>query len=144
MSNTKIAGAQAGTPLHLVVWLDHQVARLYALTHDAFQETLVHNSDTGQGHIHHHAGSVGAGHVALNRAFLEKISDAIGAAQEILLLGPSGAKTALKTFLDSHKPHQAGNVVAVEPMDHASDGEIVAFARRFFTQADRMMPAEKP
>ncbi len=138
MSNAKIAGA--GMPLHLVVWLDHRQARLYALTHDAFQETQVHNSDAGEGHIHHHAGSVGAGHVALGRAFLDKISDAIGAAQEILIVGPSGAKTALKTFLDSHKPHQAGNVVAVEPMDHASDGEIVAFARRFFERADRMMP----
>jgi hypothetical protein len=140
MSNAKIAGAQAGTPRHLVVWLDHRLAQLYAMTHDAFQEVLVHNSDTGEGHIHHHAGSVGAGHVALGRAFLENISDAIGTAQEILILGPSGAKTALKTFLDSHKPHQAGNVIAVEPMDHASGGEIVAFARHFFARADRMTP----
>jgi hypothetical protein len=140
MSNTKIVGAPAGTPLHLVVWLDHQVARLYALTHDAFRETRVHNQDTGEGHIHHHAGSVGAGHVDLGRAFLEKISDTIGAAQEILILGPSGAKTALKTFLDSHKPHQAERIVAVKPMDHASGGEIVDFARRFFARADRMLP----
>jgi len=137
----KIAGAEGGTPRHLVIWLDHRLARLYALTHDAIQETLVHNSDTGEGHIHHHAGSVGAGHVALARAYLEKISDAIGAVPEILIVGPSGAKTALKSFLDSHKPRQAGNVVAVEPMDHASDGEIVAYARRLFARSDRMMPS---
>jgi hypothetical protein len=140
MSNAKIAAPQGGTPRHLVVWLDHRLAQLYALTHDAFQEVFVHNGDTGEGHIHHHAGSVGAGHAALGRVFLENISDAIGTAQEILILGPAGAKTALKTFLDSHKPHQAGNVVAVEPMDHASGGEIVAFARHFFARADRMTP----
>lgn len=143
MSNTHGAGTLAGTPRHLVVWLDHQVARLYALTHDAVRETLIHNGDTGHGHIHHHAGSVGAGHVALGRAFLEKISDGIGKAEEILIIGPSGAKTALKTYLDSHKPHQAGNVVAVEPLDHASDGEIVNFARRFFAHTDRMMPLKR-
>ena len=128
------------TPHHLVVWVDHQVARLYTLTHDAFQEVLVHNGDTGEGHIHHHAGSTGAGHLALGRPFLENISDAIGAAREVLILGPSGAKTALKTFIDTNKRHQAGNIVAVEPMDHASEGEIVDFARRFFARSDRLMP----
>jgi hypothetical protein len=140
MSRAKIAGAQSENSRHLVVWLDHRLARLYALAHDAVRETQIHNSDSDEGHIHHHAGSVGAGHVALGRPFLEKISDAIDGAQEILIVGPSGAKTALKTFLDSHKPSQAGNVVAVEPMDHASDGEIVAFGRHFFARADCMMP----
>jgi hypothetical protein len=127
-------------PYHMAVWIDHQVARLFALTHDAFQETLIHDNDTGHGHVHHHAGTAGPGHVPLSRTFLEKISEAIGTAREILIAGPAEAKTELKAFLDEHKPHQAANVVGVEAMDHASDGQIVAFARHFFRGADRMRP----
>jgi hypothetical protein len=133
-----ITGVAMNAPFHMVVWIDHQVARLFALTQDAFQETPIHNSDTGHGHVHHHAGTGGAGHVALDRTFLDNISEAIGGAQEILIVGPAGAKTALKSFLDDHKPLQAANVMGVEAMDHASDGQIAAFARHFFERADRM------
>jgi len=127
-------------PFHMVVWLDHQVARLYGLAHDAVQEIVVHNADAGKGHVHHHAGSVGSGHVALDKVFLENISAAIGEAQEILIVGPAAAKTALKSFLDQHKPLQAQRVMGVEAMDHASAAEITAFARRFFSPLDRMLP----
>lgn len=123
---------------HLVVWLDHRLARIYVLSRGPVHEC--HNSETGEGHVHHHADAIGSGHIALNERYLESISDAISNAREILIVGPADAKTALKSFLERRKPLQAANIVAVEPLDHISDGQILTYAREFFARADRMTP----
>lgn len=125
---------------HLVVWLDHQLARLYILTRETSRCTLVRSKDAGRGHIHHHAGTPGAGHAPIDQKFLEEISAAIGPAREILIIGPSTAKNALKSFLTRRKPAQAVNVLGVATVDHGSDEQIVAFARQFFSRADRLNP----
>ena len=129
-------GAQA--PLHLVVWLDHRQARIFNLTRQGAQETLVRSPDPGKGHVHHHAGTYGAGHNPLVREFMEDVSAGIGGAERILILGPGQARHELKSFLELHRPRQAGRVLGNEAMDHGSHAEIVSFARHFFARADRM------
>ena len=124
--------------LHLAVWLDHRLARIFSLTRQGAQEMLVRSPDAGKGHVHHHAGTQGAGHNSLVREFMEDVSAGIGEAENILILGPGQARHELKSFLDTHRPHQAGRVIGNEAMDHAGASEIVSFARRCFARADRM------
>ncbi len=126
---------------HLVAWLDHHTARIFSLRRqdcETADKTVIEASDTGRGNIHHHAGTPGPGHNPVDQGFLEKISDAIGDANEILLVGPAEAKYALKSFLQIHRPHQALYVLGVEAMDQAGDAEIIAVARRFFARTDRI------
>ena len=126
------------TPLHLVVWLDHRLARVFTLTRDSAQEILIHSPDPGKGHVHHHAGTPGHGHNSLVPEFMESISRAIGNAEQILLLGPAQARHELKAFLDLHKPNQSKRICGNESLDSGSEAQIVGLARQFFARADRM------
>jgi hypothetical protein len=126
------------THSHAAVWLNHRGARIYGLTRHMVFKTEIDAPNTGLGHIHHHAGTPGPGHVAIDRTFLAKISAALGDTREVLLMGPADAKHALRSFLQQNRPEQATHVMGVEPIGNVSDAEIVQSARRFFAQFDRM------
>ena len=125
-------------PFHLVVWLDHQTARLYEVTRGAIREISLLRCDIGGGALHHKSGTTGSGHTHLNKQFLERISTAIDDASEILIVGPAQAKSELKTFLQDHNPRQAARIIGVEAMGPASSGKIQEFALPFFSHADSM------
>ena len=128
-------------PSHLAVWLDHRTARLVIPSRAGSTERIIHNDDAGaQGHVHHHSGTFGSGHAAMDRGFLQRISLAIGEADEILILGPVEARSALKNFLEQHEPRQAKRIVGIEAVDASGVAEIAAFAQRFFNRTDRMKP----
>jgi len=128
-------------PYHLIVWIDRQVARLYSVTRDSIRETVtIHAPDEGRGHIHHKAGTPGPGHVAVARGFLKEVADALGRAQEILIVGPADTKTALKKYIDLQAPLLGDRIRGVEPMGRAGKGEIHDFAVLFFRQHDLMGP----
>ncbi|MBM3489009.1 MAG: hypothetical protein FJX68_00945 [Alphaproteobacteria bacterium] len=56
------------------------------------------------------------------------------------MVGPGTAKLALMRHLHGHAPAVERKVVAVETVDHPSDGQVVAYARKYFDAADRMRP----
>ena len=123
---------------HAAIWIDHRMAQIYGLSRDAGTRTYIKSHAAR--HIHHKAGSIGSGHPHDPPEYFRQIAAAIGDAREILILGPGQTKIELKTFLDSHNPAVAERVLAVEPFDHESEDEIIAFARKFFAHADRMTP----
>jgi len=127
------------TPFHLIVWIDHQIAHFYAYTKDKVREIdSIKAPDTGRGHIHHKAGTPGAGHVPISQAFLKEIAQGLRDAQEILIVGPGDAKESLKSFLKEHWPHVSHHIIGIEPMPKASEAEIHAFAQPIFLRADKM------
>jgi hypothetical protein len=123
---------------HMAIWLDYRTARIYGITRQMVYKTVIEAPDDDQGHVHHHAGTPGSGHHAVDTGFLQSISAAMEGSREVLLLGPADAKHALKSYLLRHRPQQAAHVMGIEPMDHAGDAEIIAAARRFFARADRI------
>ena len=128
-------------PYHMIVWIDHQVAHLYGVTRDGLTDPLtVHAPDQGSGHIHHKAGTPGPGHVAVAPAFLKEVAEALAKAQEVLIVGPSDTKTALKKYIDLHAPLLGSRIRGVEPMGRAGKAEIHDFAALFFRQQDLMGP----
>jgi hypothetical protein len=140
--NKEKAMTASSRPFHQLVWLDHQVARLYEVARDHLTElATIHAADEGRGHIHHKAGTVGPGHVGLERDYLENITTALQGAQEILIVGPADTKHQLKKHLALNVPLLAKRVVGVEPMDKCDLGDLQAYASLFFRQADRMRPS---
>ena len=131
-------------PPHLAVWVDHNSARLIWLYRDRSVETMIHNHEAGaSGHVHHHRGTPANGHAPLTKAFLESVSEAIGAAEEILILGPVEARHALRSFLERHKPIQARHVMGDETLDHGETAKVAARARQFFLHVDLMARPER-
>lgn len=127
---------------HQMVWMDHDIARVYGVTRNSLAElAVIHAPDEGRGHIHHQAGTMGPGHTALSQDFMRKIAAALHDAQEILIVGPADAKHALKNYIASNTPALDKRVIGIEPMDKCGQGELQAFASLFFRQADRMRPS---
>ncbi len=115
----------------VVVWIDHLQARVFHLGLSRLNEIVLHPHLPTR-HIHHKANSIGSGHVHESEEFLKQVLDAVSDAGEILILGPSGAKTALAKYIREHNPLVGGRIVAVESADHPSDPQIIAYAKRHF------------
>jgi len=122
---------------HALIWLDHRVAKVFHFNDDDSDRTVVDSTHPGQ-HLHHKANAIDSGHAPVDKAFLERVTKAIAQAGAILIVGPGSAKTELHKHLQDLHPQLAARISAVEPIDHPSDGALLAHARRFFKTDDRM------
>lgn len=124
---------------HAIVWMDSKEARVFRFNAvDVEQENIRSHNPFRQ--VHHKAGVIGAGHMALDTSFLDHILDALRGTTEWLLVGPAQAKLELLDHIDKHTPHFRKTLVGVEAMDHPTDGELLDHARRAFKAVDRMQP----
>jgi len=124
---------------HAVVWIDHREARVFHFDAEQAEHLVVHPHNHHKTHLHHKAGSIGSGHVKEDHDFLQHVAQAISDASAILITGPGGEKTALVKHIEAHMPSLKGKVKGVQPLDHPTDGELLAHARKFFA-ADHQMP----
>lgn len=122
---------------HCIVWLDHHEARVIDFSVDERHLVEVH-SNASHRQLHRKAAAVGSGKAPVDREFFGRIVEALGDAHEVLLAGPGSAKVELHNDLVSHHPKAAARVVAVETLDHPSDGELLAFARKYFKRVDAL------
>jgi hypothetical protein len=124
---------------HAVVWIDHHEARVFHFS-AADVEKLVLHPDHPTRHIHHKAGSIGGGHAGEDHNFLHAVAQSIADAGAALVTGQANEKTELVKWMREHEPRLGKIVVGVETVDHPSDGELVAHARKYFKAEDRMLP----
>lgn len=121
---------------HGVVWLDRNEARIFHLERDLGLRETVRAMKI---RAHHKDGHVRAQD---NPPYFAEIAEFLRNTKEVLLAGPGPEKMAFHAWLQQHQPQLAARVLEVMAMDHASNGEIVDAARRFFLRADRMLPSE--
>jgi stalled ribosome rescue protein Dom34 len=119
------------THFHAIVWIDHSQARVFHLGLSGEDEIVLHPQLPTR-HLHHKANAIGSGHAGLDKEFFGQVMNAVADAGEVLIIGPAGAKTELAKFLREKHPKIAERIVAVEAADHPSDGEIGAYARKYF------------
>ena len=125
---------------HAVVWLDYRLAKVIGFDMRDADRAIQTVHGHGDPRIHHKAGVMGSGHAHSDPAFFKAIADDLRDFREILVVGPAETKNALIAYLRRERPELALHVAGSEPLGHASDGEIVEFAREFFRHADRMTP----
>jgi len=123
---------------HTAVWIDHEQAKVFVITREGDREWKVRPHDRHV-HVHHKAGKGDSGH-AHDESYLHGVADAIKDAAEILIAGPGTAKSELMHHLEHHDPAVAKKVVAVEALDHPTDNQLVAIARKFFKDSDQFLP----
>jgi stalled ribosome rescue protein Dom34 len=124
---------------HAAVWIDHEQAKVFALSRESSNEWKVRPHDRHL-HIHHKAGLGDSGKAAPDQHYFHSVAEAIKDAGEILILGPGTAKSELMKHLARHDPQVAAKVVGVQAMDHPTDGEIINFARKTFKAKDQLRP----
>ncbi len=128
---------------HAVVWVDHAQARVMHVSPDDVEKAVV-KPEHPHKHLHHKRGTIEHGDVGTGRSpedqhYYHAIIEALAGAQEILIVGPGQAKLALLKHAHAHDPKVAEKIVGIETVDHPTDGQLVAYTRKYFVAKDRML-----
>jgi len=122
---------------HVVVWIDHTQSHIIHFNPEAAENEVIKTHSTHP-HLHVKSGTVRAGRAPENARYFDDIANAIKDALEILVVGPGLEKLELMKHLIKHHALIAERVVSVETVDHPSDAQTLAYARKYFVKADRM------
>lgn len=116
---------------HAVVWLDQSEAHVIHFSRDEAETDVV--KTTSQ---HKKDGVVGNNRAEPDTTYLDEVAVAISASKEILIVGPGMEKMTFIRHLNKNHATIADKVVSVETVDHPNDGELLAYARKYFVKAD--------
>jgi stalled ribosome rescue protein Dom34 len=121
---------------HAAVWIDHDEAKIFHIDGESFDPATVHPRH----HVRRHK-AVTAEHAHPSDAahFFHDVAVALGDAEEILVVGPGTAKLELIKHVHHHDHALEPRIVGIETVDHPTDGQLVAFVRRYFHAKDRML-----
>jgi len=122
------------TLFHAVVWVDHQSAQVLQFDDEHVQASKV------KAHSHH-TPQHGSG-VRTQHEFFGEVCDALAGIPEVLAVGPRTGLSDFEHYAKKHRAETAARVVAYEVVDHPSEKQLVALARKQFLKIDRM--AGKP
>lgn len=134
-------GHRPGPPArfpHAAVWLDHfhAVIVLVSLEHHRTARIDSEREDT---HLHRKAHVIGTGRASADHVFFERVASELEAnGSGVLVLGPSTAKHDFRRWLTAHHPQLAARILAVESLDHPTEGELVAHVRHEFRRLDQL------
>lgn len=120
---------------HAAVFIDHHEAKIYHVDLDSFDERAIASP-----HMHVHRHPKGAAekreHPEDLNQFFGDVASALKDAEEILLVGPSTAKLQFIHYAHANDRALASKIVGVETVDHPTDGQLVAYAKKYFHVAE--------
>lgn len=123
---------------HAVVWLDHNEAHVMHISPDDVEKSVVQPVNPAR-HLQRKRGSVSGSRQPEDQHYYHEIAEALSGATEILIVGPGHAKLELIKHIHAHDHALVDKVVGVETVDHPSDGQLVAHARKYFVAKDKML-----
>ena len=123
---------------HAIVWIDHVQAHVMHISPEDV-ETSVLRPAKSHVHVHSRRGTLGDGRQPADQDYYHAVAEALKGAKEVLVVGPAQAKLELIKHIHAHDPDMVKCIVGVETIDHPSDAQLVAYARRYFVAKDRML-----
>ncbi len=120
---------------HAAVFIDHHEAKIYHVDLDSFDEKTIASP---QEHVHRHPKGAAEKHEHPDdmKSFFAEVAKALSNAEAILVVGPSTAKLQLINYAHTHDRALAAKIVGVETVDHPTDGQLVAYAKKYFGVSD--------
>jgi hypothetical protein len=64
------------------------------------------------------------------KRFFDEVAQSLAGTEKVLIVGPSSAKLEFSRHLHTHDAALEARVVGIETVDHPSDGQIVAYAKK--------------
>ena len=120
---------------HAVIWIDHHKAHVMSFNKEESDEKIV-RSKLHMPHLHTKSGSAGSGHGPEDTGFFDDAIKVVDGATEILVVGPGTEKTSFAKYIEKTHPRVAEKIVGVETVDHPSNPQLLAYARKYFVKAD--------
>ena len=124
------------TLFHAVAFVDHHAAQVLQFGSDQLEERKVHE------HLHvtrQHGSAVRSEH-----EFFGKVCDSLEGIAEVLVVGGHMGLASFRHYVEKHRPLAAKCIVGYEVVDHPTEGELVAMARKHFAKYDRMVGTQLP
>ena len=122
---------------HVVVWLDHVEAHVIHFTPETSEKEVI-KTHSKHPHLHTKSGVQGAGHAAESAPYFNDVANALKGSLEILVVGPGQEKLAFLKHMQKHQHDLAEKILSVETVDHPTDGQLLAYAKKYVFKADRM------
>ncbi|MHB0992012.1 MAG: translational machinery protein [Burkholderiales bacterium] len=124
---------------HAIVWIDHVEAHIFSINPDDVESSIVKPAQAPQ-HLHNKRGSTGSGRAPEDQHYYHEVVEALRGTKEILIAGPANAKLNLIKHIHNHDRDLVANIIGLETVDHPSDAQLLAYARKYFKAADEMLP----
>lgn len=120
---------------HTIVWIDHQEARIFRLNANTAAESTIHAPHL----VHRHPGESDRvkDHPDDTRRFFQEVARSLADTEGIVVVGPSTAKLDLHRYVKQHDPLLDAKILGIETVDHPTNGQIVAYAKQYFSLGGR-------
>jgi stalled ribosome rescue protein Dom34 len=115
---------------HAVVWTDSRSAQILEFDNE---HVIAHKIREHRHYTAQHGSEVRDEH-----EFLGEICDGLESVGEVIVAGSHTAIADFRHYVEKHRPKTAARVVAFEIVDHPTDKQLVALARKHFLQHDQM------
>ncbi len=86
--------------------------------------------------LHIKSGKWGAGKAQEDQKYYHDIAEALEGASEVLVVGPANAKLQFIKHIHAHDKDLVDKIIGVETVDHPTDAQVVAYARKYFLAKD--------
>ena len=124
---------------HAVVWLDHAEAHVMHFSPEDVEKQIIRPADNHK-NLHIKSGPrSGSGKTPEDQKYYHDIAHALEGASEVLVVGPANAKLQLIKHIHAHDHGLVDKIIGVETVDHPSDAQVVAYARKYFVAKDQML-----
>ncbi len=115
---------------HAVAYVDHKLAQVLQFDSEQVLEQKVHQHQ-------HFTAQHGSG-VRTEHEFFGHVCDALDGIAEVLIAGGHTALADFKHYVEKHRPATGKHIVGYEVVDHPSENQLVALARKQFAKHDQM------
>ena len=122
---------------HAVVWIDHQEAHVIQFNANESESEII-KTKSKHTRVHQRAGTLAGGRTDADQSYLHEVIHAVSGAGEILIVGTGSAKLELFKHAHTHDTKTSENIVGLESVDHPTDGQLLAYAKKYFIKVDRM------
>jgi hypothetical protein len=118
------------TLFHAVAFIDHHSAQVlqFDAAHVEHRKVHEHFKFTRQ-----HASGVRSEH-----EFFGMVCEALDGIAEVLVVGGHTALADFRHYVDTRRPATGKRIVGYDVVDHPTDNELVALARKHFAKIDQM------
>jgi hypothetical protein len=121
---------------HAVAFVDHRSAEVLQFGSEQVLEQRVHQ------HFkftpEHHSG------VRTEHEFFGQLCDALDGIAEVLVVGGHTGLADFRNYVDKHRPLTAARIVGYQLVDHPTENQLVALARKHFVKYDQFVGTRVP
>jgi hypothetical protein len=120
-----------------VVHIDHHKAEV--LQFDAEQ-----HMEARQIHAHDHPTRQHGSAVRTEHEFFAEVCNALTGIAGVLVVGSHTAQADFRHYIEKHRAALANQIVGWEAVDHPTEGQLLAFARKYFEEHLGMARGDRP